>query len=462
MKKLNFLLTAALIIGATVFTSCEKDDDNMEEKVVVNSIVEAASNDSELSTLVSVLTKYPDLVNALSDENGNYTVFAPTNDAFAALLDVIGQTSADDIPENVLKSVLQYHVLNTAVYSGDLSDGLTATSLNGEDIAVTMDGMSYMISGAGIRVPDLMTENGVVHIIDAVMVPPSIGQFVNTIVEPAYFNKSFTTLIAAVQAASPSILETLLGDGPSGNGMTLFAPTNEAFAAAGITTLPDQSTLDAVLTYHLIDGVVMSTDLPATDIAAPVAVQAVGGDLYLSNKGAGAYLNGNTMITAVDIQETNGVVHVIDRTLVPPSQDIVSIAIAAGFNKLAEALTEAGLVSALQGDGPFTVFAPTDAAFDALYTALEVNGPEEIDDALLSSVLLYHVAELKAFSTDLSNGLSVSTMASKATFDINIDGAAVSITDGSGNSNINITDVNVLGTNGVIHIVDAVLLPASK
>ncbi|MEE4214574.1 MAG: fasciclin domain-containing protein, partial [Bacteroidales bacterium] len=433
--------------------------------VPAKNIVETAVATTDLSILVDVLTKFDDLVATLSDETGEFTVFAPTNAAFAALLSVIGQTSADNIPEDVLRSVLEYHVIAAnKINSTNLADGISVTTVNGEDITVTEVGGSFLISGVGINTADVMTSNGVVHIMDGVLVPPSIAQFVNTIVEPAYFNKDFTTLIAAVKAADPSILATLLGDGPSGNGMTLFAPTNDAFAAAGITELPDQATLNAVLAYHLIDGVVMSTGLPSTTVAAPAAITTVGGDFYLTNKGTGVYINGNTMVTATDIDPSegagtaNGVVHVIDRTLVPPSQDIVAIAIEAGFSELAAALTEAGLVSTLQGAGPFTVFAPTDAAFDALYTALgATNGASDVDDALLEAVLLYHVLGLRAFSSDLEDGLEATTLSSGETFTVNLSDGA-SITDGSG-ATANIISVNVLGTNGVIHVIDKVILP---
>jgi transforming growth factor-beta-induced protein len=429
-------------------------------------IVETAQATADLSILVDILTMYPDLVTSLSDEMGEFTVFAPTNTAFEALLAVVGQTSATDIPEDVLKSILEYHVLASEVYSTDLSNGLEAESLNGEDIVVTEAGSSYLISGTGINTADVMTSNGVVHIMNGVLVPPSVLQFVNTIVEPAYFNKNFTTLIAAVKAASPSILETLLGDGPGNAGMTLFAPTNEAFVQAGITELPDQATLDAVLTYHLIDGVVESSGLPATTAAAPATISTVGGDFYLSNKGDGAYINGNTKVTITDIDpsegngDANGVVHVIDQTLIPPSEDIVAIAIAQGFNKLAAALTEAGLVSTLQGEGPFTVFAPTDAAFDELYTNLGVSGPADVDDATLEAVLLYHVLGLRAFSSDLVDGLEASTLSSGAEFTVNITENGVTLTDGDATTDdASITSVNVLGTNGVIHVINKVILP---
>jgi len=140
---------------------------------------------------------------------------------------------------------------------------------------------------------------------------------------------------------------------------------------------------------------------------------------------------------------------------------IVDVAIDNGFNVLAATLTEAGLVDDLEGTGSFTVFAPTDAAFDALYTALGVNGPEDLDDELLVAVLLYHVLGLDAFSTDLVDGLTATTLSSGATFIINISGSDVTITDGAGGT-ANITSVNILGTNGVIHVIDKVILPAAK
>ncbi|MGM0668013.1 MAG: fasciclin domain-containing protein, partial [Bacteroidota bacterium] len=110
--------------------------------------------------------------------------------------------------------------------------------------------------------------------------------------------------------------------------------------------------------------------------------------------------------------------------------------------------------------GPFTVFAPTDAAFDALYTALGADGPEDLDDALLEAVLLYHVLGLRAFSSDLENGLEATTLSNDATFTVNFTESGVTLTDGDATTDdANVTAVNVLGTNGVIHVIDKVILP---
>jgi transforming growth factor-beta-induced protein len=463
MKKTKLTLGLLALVGILFFTGCEKDD----PQPTMN-IVEIAVDQPNLSSLVTALTKFPDLVTTLSG-TGNYTVFAPTNDAFAALLQVIGQTSIDDVPETVLKSLLQYHVVTSgAVLSTQLTAGNVVTA-NGESIAVTTMGGIKFNGSAQVITADVLSTNGVVHIIDQVLVPASIGRFVNTVVEPAYFNKNFTTLIAAVTAASPSILETLL----SSSKKTLFAPTNDAFTAAGITALPAQATLDAVLTYHVIGSEVKASQLPAAAAPANNAITTLGGVFYLSNRGSnGVFINGSTRVIATDIMADNGVVHVIDRTLLPPSKSIAETAIAlstattgAEFTQLVAALVRvpALLDAASAASSNLTVFAPTDAAFSALYTALGVAGINDIDLTTLTAVLQHHIISApttvtgRVFSTDLITG-SVPTLNGN----ISISATAGTVTSGNGtvaNISSNAALVNVLGTNGVIHTIDKVLLP---
>jgi transforming growth factor-beta-induced protein len=349
--------------------------------------------------------------------------------------------------------------------STDLTDGQEATAVSGEIFKVRIDGSDVFISDSKVITPDVEASNGVVHIMENVMVPPSVAPIVGTIVAPAYFNKNFTTLIAAVQAADPSILTLLLGNGPSEQGLTLFAPTNDAFTAAGITELPDQATLDAVLAYHVIDGTVRAADLPATTVGA-AAITTLGGDFFLTNKGSGVFINGNSQVSATDIEGSNGVVHVIDRTLVPPSLNVVEIAQSFDpdeFTQLVAAVARTSgedpdLLAALSGEGDFTVFAPTDAAFEDLYDALGVGSVDDIPLATLTAVLQHHViATPRVFSSDLESG-AVGTLNG----DITIDASAGTITDGSaGVANLAGAEfLNVLGTNGVIHVIDKVLIPA--
>jgi len=431
-----------------------------------DNIVEIAQATPELSTLVAVLTKFNDLVTALSS-GGTYTVFAPTNDAFDALLAVIGQTSVDDVPESVLRTILEYHVISTsAIMSGDLSDGQTAEAVSGEEISVTINESGVFISGAKVAVPDVEASNGVVHVVEDVMVPPSIVPIVGTIVAPAYFNKEFTILISAVLAADEDILSVLLSMGPSQVGLTLFAPTNDAFANVDISGIVDGATLSAILKYHVLDGITMAANLPETGTGA-AAVTSLGGDFYLTNKGDGVFINGDSEVTVTDIEGSNGVVHVINKALLPPSNNVVEIAQSFDpneFTQLVAALERTSgedpdLLAALSGEGAFTVFAPTDAAFEALYTALDVASIDDIPLATLTAVLQHHViATPRVFSSDLETG-DVPTLNGN----ISIDASAGTITDGSGavaNLASDAAFLNVLGTNGVIHVIDKVLIPA--
>ena len=466
MKKQKLTLGLFALMGIFIFSGCEKD-----EPQPTQNIVELAQAQSNLSSLVTALTKFPDLVTTLSG-TGKFTVFAPTNDAFAALLQIIGQSSINDVPEPVLKSLLQYHVITSGtVLSTQLMAGNVVTA-NTESISVTTTGGITLNGSAKVLTADVSSTNGVVHIIDKVLVPASIARFVNTVVEPAYFNKNFTTLIAAVTAASPSILETLL----SSSKKTLFAPTNDAFTAAGITALPARATLDAVLAYHVIGSEVKASQLPSNTAPANNAITTLGGVFYLSNRGSnGVFINGRTRVTNTDILADNGVVHVIDRTLLPPSQTIAQIAIAlstassgAEFTQLVAALVRvpALLDAASATSSDLTVFAPTDAAFSALYTALGVSGINDIDLSTLTAVLQHHIisspttATGRVFSSDLATG-SVPALNGNLT----ISATAGTVTSGNGtiaNISTNAALVNVLGTNGVIHTINKVLLPSGK
>ena len=452
-------------------------------------IVELAQSQANLSILVTALTKFPDLVSALSDVNGTYTVFAPTDDAFAALLGVIGQTELDDIPESVLRRVLEYHVVSgAAVLSTDLMDGQEVDPILADegDVITVGVGASVTVDNATVTAPDVAATNGVVHIVDGVLTPDLETSIVNTVVEPAYFNTSFTVLTEAVVTAG--LLETLIS---TDDEYTVFAPTNDAFAAAGINSLEGLTAndLSPILLYHVLNSEVKEAGLPATGSA----VTTLGGDFYLSINSNGVFINGTTQVTATDIDQDNGVVHVINRTLLPASSDVVDIAIAASsasegaeFGQLVAALTavsnntDTDLVAALKGDGPFTVFAPTDAAFQTLYNAVGDQDEDEdsdIDDLVaaagletIATVLQYHVFGGRVFSTDIPNVLdgnaSVTlTPLAGGTWDLNSD-LSITLMDvvffiGLDDASIIATEgtVDILGTNGVIHAIDQVILP---
>jgi transforming growth factor-beta-induced protein len=444
------------------------------------SIYDLAASTPSLSTLKAALDMFPDLVAAL-DSDGSYTVFAPTNDAFAALLGVIGQTSLNDVPESVIERLLKYHVIaGASLMSADLTDGQQAATLLSADdkITVGIDGSSVTINGANVTTADVEASNGIVHILDAVLVPSLELSIVNTIVEPAYFNKNFSILTEAVVKAD--LLGTLTN--PSAN-LTLFAPDNAAFAAAGITSIAGLtgSDLAPILTYHVLGSEVFADGLPATGSA----VTTLGGPFYLSINTDGVFINGLTKVTAATLSGgaldyDNGVVHLINRTLLPATKNVVEIAVAASqattgaeFGQLVAALTAvendpdaANLITILSGTGPFTVFAPTDAAFASLYTLAGVANFDALVAAIgiptLEAVLKYHVLGARVFSSDLPNlpGNVVATLGGNIT--LNLGTLTITDTDAAlslGSADATITSTDILGTNGVIHVINQVLLP---
>ncbi|MEP6736638.1 MAG: fasciclin domain-containing protein [Chryseolinea sp.] len=455
------LKISSAMIGILLLTAsgCDDNNDDNTNPTANKTIVQVAQGNNDLSILVTALTKYPDLVTTLSGA-GPFTVFAPSNAAFTSLLSAIGQTSLDDIPEAVLKDVLKYHVVATgAVKSTDLTAGNVTTYLD-EDIAVTTAGGIKLNGSTNVKTADVITSNGIVHVIDAVLVPPSIAPIVGTVVAPAYFNKNFTTLIAAVKAADASILTTLL----NASNKTLFAPTNDAFVSAGITALPDQATLNAVLAYHVIGSTVKVADIASGSSSA----EALNGKIYLSKGASGVFINGNSKVTIADIMASNGVVHVIDRTLIPPSKTIAGIVSeyaaknpGAQFTKLLAALQRTSgqgandLLAAAGAAGNLTVFAPTDAAF----TASGIN-LETVPLATLTEVLKHHIVAARVFSSDLATG-PVTTLNGNVGVDLTPNPPTVTGSSGGANiANLNVDLLNIHATNGVIHVIDRVLIPA--
>jgi len=454
MKKLIILLTF-FTVGIFTLTSCDDDDDQIDIIVPTENIVEIAQANG-FNSLAAALTR-AGLVEALQGV-GPFTVFAPTDEAFANLLAAIGQTSIDDIPVSVLQSILTYHVVDGKVSSSMINAG-DVTTLSGEAISLaTSNGIQ--VNGVSVINPyDVDATNGIVHTINEVLVPPTIAPFVNSVLEPAYFNVNFSKLIEA--AAKADLVSTLL-DTPN---LTIFAPNNDAFMASGIEpSAIDATTLASVLTYHVVGAKVLSSGIPAS------AGTVNGNELNFSLTGSGNYINGSTEIIAVDIESGSGVVHVIDMVLMPPTGNLVATAVeltsTGEFTSLVAALQrtadegspEQNLLTVLSSDGPFTVFAPTNAAFQALLDSNnEWSSLGDIPLETLIAVLTYHVVPARAYSVDLAGAIDENSQlptanGAKLTFDL-------------GNLKINgdtsIIGVNTNTTNGVIHVIDKVLVPSS-
>ena len=220
--------------------------------------------------------------------------------------------------------------------------------------------------------------------------------------------------------------------------------------------------LTTVLTYHVVSGDVRSTDLSTGYVeslsATPFGVNA---SLFFNTDG-GVTINGTSTVTGADNVVSNGVIHVIDQVILPAN--IVTFATSNPmFSSLVAALTRTDLsvdfVAALSGDGPLTVFAPTNDAFQALLDGnADWNTLADIPASVLESVLLYHVTSAgNVRSTDLSDGQNVPTLLENNNFTINLSGTTPVINATMNNANIIATDVQAI--NGVVHVIDAVILP---
>lgn len=265
----------------------------------------------------------------------------------------------------------------------------------------------------------------------------------------------FSTLVAALTKAN--LVSTLQGTGP----FTVFAPNNAAFTKAGITSLDGLSAdaLSPILTSHVLSGTVRAADVSS----GAVSTVNSDNDIYFSVNSNGVFINGNIQVIQTDVDASNGVIHVIDNVIVPPSQSLVEIAAGnTDFSELVSLVLAAdpAVVAALSDASAngLTVFAPTNAAFTALYNTIPKATlllPE--NRALLTSVLLYHVVPGRVFSTDLPNVSGAVATANTETVTFSLaNGAQV---DGIGSEPSNITAANLLATNGVIHVIDRVLLP---
>lgn len=315
MKK-NRMLAGLLVMVMMVFSfgSFAFADDHLPETVVDI----AVDTEGEFTILEAALTE-AGLVDALSGE-GPFTVFAPTDAAFEALLEDLGIEAEDLLGHPQLAEVLQYHVVSGKVMSSDLTDGEVETLL-GE--MVTIDAGTFMVNDAEIAVDaelfDLEAMNGVVHVIDQVLVPEVFEldateeeeEELSGIVEIAQGNDDFSILVEALVAAD--LVSALEADGP----FTVFAPTNDAFAALLETLdiekqdLLDHPDLADVLLYHVVDGKVLSTDLE--DGMEPETLQ---GEMLMISLGDDVMVNESTVINA-DIEASNGVIHAVDAVLVP-------------------------------------------------------------------------------------------------------------------------------------------------
>ena len=280
----------------------------------------------------------------------------------------------------------------------------------------------------------------------------------DNVVQVAQGDSRFSILVEAVQAAG--LVDTLSAPGP----VTVFAPTNDAFAALlgelGVSKdqlLANKPLLTAVLKYHVVAGKVPSSAVPLGKAINPVG----GGYFKVDKVGANLVItdgrNRTSKIVQADVAASNGVIHAVDKVLLPADKTVVETAIAnPDFSILVEAVTAAGLGDTLSAPGPFTVFAPTNAAFASLLAELGVTKAQLLaNKALLTQVLTYHVVPGLVLKAEVPLNTPVKTVQGE-TFTV---GADLAITDQRARR-ANIVATDVLASNGVIHVLDKVILPA--
>jgi uncharacterized surface protein with fasciclin (FAS1) repeats len=335
-------------------------------------VVDIIVNSENHNTLETAVVT-ADLVGTLSGE-GPFTVFAPTDDAFDALAD--GTLDAVLADTDLLTSILTHHVAAGSVLSTDLSDEMMVTTLNGTELMVSIDENGVMIDNAMVTVADLVADNGVVHVIDAVLIPEDCtnnDELVSDLLGTMFINDCSNLINYLVTNYGYSEFEACNWDGQP--------------------------------MFNLESTVASICECSCEDVE----------------------FSGSTVVDIIVDSENH--------------------------NTLETAVIAADLVDALSGEGPFTVFAPTDDAFDAL-----ADGTLDAvlaDTDLLTSILTHHVTAGSVLSTDLSDEMMVTTLNGTELM-VTIDETGVMI------DNAMVTVADLVADNGVVHVIDAVLIPETS
>ena len=402
-----------------------------------------------LTHLVEALT-IAGLADAVNTATG-VTIFAPTNAAFDALGDW------RNLPVETLVSVLTYHVVTATAYSTQLRNGQVAYTLQGTGINVAVSDTGVTVNNASVVLANALVQNGVVHVIDQVLLPPTVDAS-KTLLQNAIATPTLSTLVGIVTSPGYEAVRAAL-DNPAAT-LTLFAPTNDAFAK--LPAVPAPELLLQILYYHVIPAVVASGDLaalqfPGSLMSDPTYVNLGAGlpqVLEVAKNGATVTVvfgipgnvNYTSTVVLADVTSVNGVAHAVDTVLLLPGL-ASDTATAAGLTHLVEALTIAGLADAVNTATGVTIFAPTNAAFDALGDWR--NLPVET----LVSVLTYHVVTATAYSTGLVDGQQLATLQGE-TVVVGVSGNGVTV------NNASVVLANALVQNGVVHVINQVLVPA--
>ena len=384
----------------------------------------------------------------LDDQSNEFTIFAPDDDAFEALADSLGFPDVATMlanPPLPIEDILEYHILDTEVGSGAISNGDIVTPLNtANTLKLTKTSANdVFVNHAEVNAPDSGADNGVVHSLNAVVLPAE------TVADVAIDN-GFSILVDALVAAEllPAVTNPF-------DTLTVFAPSdaafNDAFGELGITAgdLLNDPNLADILLYHVLGAEVASGDINNGDIVTPLnaantikLTKTVSGDVYA-----------NQALVELTQGVDNGIVHAIDAVIFS-DETVADVAIDNGFTILVDALVAAELLPAVTN--PFdtlTVFAPSDAAFNDALGELGITAGDLLNDPNLADILLYHVLGDEVASGDIDNGDIVTPLNAANTIKL------TKTVSGDVYANQAMVEMADFGAdNGVVHAIDAVIL----
>ncbi|MFW5742250.1 MAG: fasciclin domain-containing protein [Spirochaetota bacterium] len=409
--------------------------------------IETARDEGDLSAFLDAV-EAADLSGVLRGA-GPITVFAPTDRAFDLLPEgVLDALLAD---RDALREILRYHIVPAAVRTDQIDAVHEELTLQGEPLSLAWRNGTIHANHAALIRPDLETSNGVMHVIDQVLIPPSIDLarlLADDLYETIAAHERLTTLARAIREAG--IEDTFASEGP----FTVFAPSDAAFEKLPPGALPsllsDASALARTLRYHVAREELYAGDLNRIASSMTLADHPVAVTL----EGATVYVN-DSRLGETDIQAKNGVVHLVDTVLLPPSDTILEVLRDDGrFGRLLQLLEAADLARTFGGSGPYTLFAPTDSAFRRVPPRMLES--LLADRSRLADTILYHVLDEYRFSRDVARTRRLESVQGGA-ITVRRSGASVLL-----NGEANVTAVNYLATNGVIHVIDRVLMPSGR
>ena len=433
-RKLAIVAVAAVAAALVIAVALGGFDLNLRSQAApTKSVVQNMQEDGNFTVLSEALNS-TDMTSVLNG-TGPFTVFAPTDDAFGELPSTERDRLMSD-DEN-LTSVLQYHVVAGDIAKEGMTNGMALTSLTGEELTVVVNETGTFINDARLM-GETDSTNGVVHAIDGVLIPRTLVQTVE--------NETDLSMLAEALDRT-NLTDELNASGP----FTLFAPTNAAFEGANESVsslLRENDTasmerLRQLLLYHVVPERIVDGNGTENQTLGALSGQR----LVYRTDGERVFINNNEAVRS-NLIATNGVIHTLDTVLATPQTINLTLAENGSLSRAYEALSAANLADELNGSGPFTLFVPSNEAFDAM-------GDIPQDKQNMTSLLTYHLMDGETFSWQLQNGTI--TMLNGQPANVTVEHTDEGTIWRIGNATIVTADI--ICTNGVIHVIDEVLLP---